>query len=316
MDCVILLHFGGSIIEQFELVGMRHQVLTFQNQPSFNDLVARVRAVLNVGCNVRLHGRYDMGGNRMIYVMLPLRSEDEWLLYKSCASESGMKGAEVVAEVALLPSGEMTVQETGVTTEEIVVDPITVEQASQEELHGATHRVNLGSELAKTNSEALNLTVVTNEFDDETFNENADTEAHVEEDDEAGISESDEENVQPTVDTASDAPVGTVDEGNEPNDLTCSHINWSSYYSKEELRALKAKLINLQNYSNNTYISHIESAICDGATVDDEGNPRVEEEVIKMGQLFETLNDVKFFFQDYAVRHHRPYYVAKSNKGV
>jgi hypothetical protein len=66
---------------------------------------------------------------------------------------------------------------------------------SQEELHGATHRVSLGSELAKTNSEALNHAAVIDEFDDETFNENVDTEAHIEEDDEAGISESDEENV-------------------------------------------------------------------------------------------------------------------------
>jgi hypothetical protein len=146
-------------------------------------------------------------------------------LYKSCANESGLKGAEVVAEIAPLPSGEITVQETGVTTEEIIVDPTTVEQASQEELHGATHRVSLGSELAKTNSEALNLTVVIDEFDDEIFDENVDTEAHVEEDDEAGISESDEENVQLIMDIAPDAPIGTVDEGNEPNDLTCSRIN-------------------------------------------------------------------------------------------
>jgi hypothetical protein len=79
MDRVILLHFGGSVIEQLELVGMRRQVLMFQNRPSFNDLVARVTTVINVGCDVRLHGRYDMGGNRPIYVMLPLRSEDEWL---------------------------------------------------------------------------------------------------------------------------------------------------------------------------------------------------------------------------------------------
>jgi hypothetical protein len=92
-------------------------------------------------------------------------------------------------------------------------------------LHGATHRVSLGSELAKINSEALNLAVVTDEFDDETFDENVDTEVHVEEEDEAGISESDEENVQPTMDTAPDAPIGIVDEGNEPNDLTCSRIN-------------------------------------------------------------------------------------------
>jgi hypothetical protein len=61
------------------------------------------------------------------------------------------------------------------------------------------------------------------------------------------------------------------------------------------LRALKAKLINLQDYPNNKDISHIESAICDSAIDDDERNPRVREEVIKMGQLFEMLNDVKFF---------------------
>jgi hypothetical protein len=146
-------------------------------------------------------------------------------LYKSCASESGLKGAEVVAEIALLPSGQITVQEMGVTAEEIIVDPIAVEQASQEELHSATHRVSLGSELAKINSNALNHVVVTDEFDDEIFDENVDTDAHVEEEEEAGMSESDEENVQPTVDTAPDAPVGTVDEGNEPNDLTCSRIN-------------------------------------------------------------------------------------------
>jgi hypothetical protein len=191
-----------------------------------------------------------------------------------------LNGAET--EIAPLPSGEITVQEMGVTTEEIVIDPITVEQVSQDELYGATHRISLESELAKTNYEALNLTVITNKFDDETFDENIDTEAHVE-DDEAEISESDKENVQPTVDTVPDALVNTVDKGNEPNDLTCSRINWSSYYSEEELMAIKAKLIKLQDYPNNKDISHIESAICDSAIVDDEGNPRVGKEVIKMG---------------------------------
>jgi hypothetical protein len=62
-------------------------------------------------------------------------------LYKSCARQSGLKGAEVVSEIAQLPGGEIIVQEMGVTTEEIIVDPITVEQMSQEELHGATYRV-------------------------------------------------------------------------------------------------------------------------------------------------------------------------------
>jgi hypothetical protein len=43
----------------------------------FNELVGRARLVLNVGCNLRLHERYDMGGNIPVYVMLPLGSEDE-----------------------------------------------------------------------------------------------------------------------------------------------------------------------------------------------------------------------------------------------
>jgi hypothetical protein len=52
-------------------------VLTFENPPSFNELVARVRAVMNTECDLCLHDRYDMGGNRPIYMMLPLGSEDD-----------------------------------------------------------------------------------------------------------------------------------------------------------------------------------------------------------------------------------------------
>jgi hypothetical protein len=77
--------------------------------------------------------------------------------------------------------------------EEIVADPIVVEKPTQEECQSVTHRVSLCSELVKTNSEALNLTLVIDEFDIDTFDEIVDTELHVEDDDEAAISESDEE---------------------------------------------------------------------------------------------------------------------------
>jgi hypothetical protein len=77
MDCVILLHFGGSVNRQFKLVGMRSHVLTFEKPPSINALVARVRAVMNIGCHLLLHGRYDMGCNIPIYVMLLLGFKDE-----------------------------------------------------------------------------------------------------------------------------------------------------------------------------------------------------------------------------------------------
>jgi alpha-D-ribose 1-methylphosphonate 5-triphosphate diphosphatase PhnM len=99
----------------------------------------------------------------------------------------------------------------------------------------------LGSELAKIDSEALNLVVGINEFDADMFDENVATEPHIEEDDEAAISESDEENVHPSVDTAPDALVGTVDKGNKENMpsssaaqcdvLKSSRIDWSSYYT-------------------------------------------------------------------------------------
>jgi hypothetical protein len=45
---VILLHFGGSVSEQFELVGMRPHVLIFAKPSSFDELVARVRAIMNI----------------------------------------------------------------------------------------------------------------------------------------------------------------------------------------------------------------------------------------------------------------------------
>jgi hypothetical protein len=91
-----------------------------------------------------------------------------------------------------------------------------VEQLTQEEWWGVIHRVSLASELAKINFEALNLVVVIDDFDADTFAENVDTEQHIEEDDEIARNESDEGNVQPSVDTTG-APVDTGGEGNEAN---------------------------------------------------------------------------------------------------
>jgi hypothetical protein len=60
---------------------------------------------------------------------------------------------------------------------------------------------------------------------------------------------------------------------------------------------LKLKHINLQEYPNHKGISHIGPVVRDNAVVDDERNPLVLEEVIKKGQLFESLGVVKFFFR-------------------
>jgi hypothetical protein len=139
-----------------------------------------------------------------------------------------LKDAEVVGVIAPLSASEITVHEDHVTTEETIADPITIEQPRQEELQGVTHTVSLASELAKTNSEALNFAVVTVEFDTDTFDENIDTEQHVEEGDETGRSESDEELSGVTL---VDVP-------------TSSRIDWGSYYTDKELRALKLRAYN------------------------------------------------------------------------
>jgi hypothetical protein len=196
-----------------------------------------------------------------------------------------LKGAEVITEMVSLSGGEITVHNTGLTTNEIIADPIAVEKLSQEGWHDVTHRVSLATELVKTNSEALNLVVVRDEFDADTFDENVETEQHVEENDETTISVSVEENMEPSVDTTPDAPVGTGGEDNETNVppssvtlcdiLISSRIDWGAYYTDKELRVLKLKYINLQDYLNHKDISHIGSTICDSAVVDDEGNPRV-----------------------------------------
>jgi hypothetical protein len=49
--------------------------------------------------------------------------------------------------------------------------------------------------LAKIKYESLNLTVVTDEFDADTFAESVDAKQHVEKNDETTSSESDEENI-------------------------------------------------------------------------------------------------------------------------
>jgi hypothetical protein len=76
-----------------------------------------------------------------------------------------------------------------------------------------------------------------------------------------------------------------------------SRIDWTLYYTEEELRDLKLKHIKLREVPNHKNISIIDSAVCDSALVSVEGNPRVTDEVIKKRQLFESLEAVKFFYR-------------------
>jgi hypothetical protein len=300
------------------------------------------------------------GGNRPVYVMLPLRSEDKWKLHKECARDSGLKGAEVIAEVVPLTGGEMLVQGTGMT-EEVIVDPIVLEQLSQDECHNVTHRVSLGREMAKSHLEFRNLVLANNEFDVNILDNEPSNEENIDEDDEASSSENKEESNEALVGTSvegndslvpqngdeddeasssddkekgNEALIGTCVEGNdslvihslvpqnvgeddevastnneeETNDtpfdiggegndsfVPGSHIDLTLYYTEEELRALKLKHIKLHEVPNHKDKSGIDSTVCNNALVFEEGNPRVMDEVIKKGQLLESLKVMKFF---------------------
>jgi hypothetical protein len=71
--------------------------------------------------------------------------------------------------------------------------------------------------LAKANSEALNLALVRDEFDANTFDQNPGNEQNVDENKESSSSESDEEYMEAPFDTTRDVPVFTGGEGNESN---------------------------------------------------------------------------------------------------
>jgi hypothetical protein len=69
----------------------------------------------------------------------------------------------------------------------------------------------VGNELAKANSESLNLALVRDEFDVDTFDENLGNKQNIDENDESSNNESDEENIE----TLFDVLGATGDEGNE-----------------------------------------------------------------------------------------------------
>jgi hypothetical protein len=86
-------------------------------------------------------------------------------------------------------------------------------------------------------------------------------------------------------------------------------------YNDIELRQLKAVHVEVPSVPNLLDISKVDQAICDtGLSLLGDELADSEEVHIKKGMLFDTLEHLKFFLMDYAVRFHRPYYVRHSDK--
>jgi hypothetical protein len=207
--------------------------------------------------------------------------------------------------VVPLTGGEMLVQRTGMT-EEVIDDPIVIEQLSQDECH--------------------NLALASDEFDVNILDNEHCNEENIDEYDEASSSDNEEESNEALVgtggegndslvpqnvdeddeaastDNEEESNEALVDIGGEGNDsfvpqfvVHVSRIDLMLYYTYEELRTLKLKHINLHESPNHKDINDIGTAVCNSALVSEEGNPRITDEAIKKGQLFESLDVVEFF---------------------
>jgi hypothetical protein len=93
-------------------------------------------------------------------------------------------------------------------TEEVIADPIVVEQPNQVECQHITHRVSLGSEMAKANPKSHNLALASDKFDVDMLDNEPSNKQNVDEENEASSTDKEVSNK---------ALVGT---GGKGNDLT------------------------------------------------------------------------------------------------
>ena len=81
---------------------------------------------------------------------------------------------------------------------------------------------------------------------------------------------------------------------------------------EQEIRTLKAVHVDVPEVPGYEDISLTKNALCDNGLISTEEERDGEKELIKKGMLFDSLDEVKFWFRDYSVRHHRPYDVVHS----
>lgn len=74
MDRLVGIFSGGIVSEKGQFVRMRQQIVRFNRPPAFADLISRVYELFRVErgqCDICLRGRFDAGGKRAHYAILP-----------------------------------------------------------------------------------------------------------------------------------------------------------------------------------------------------------------------------------------------------
>jgi hypothetical protein len=86
-------------------------------------------------------------------------------------------------------------------------------------------------------------------------------------------------------------------------------------YNDTEVSQLKVVHVEVPSVPNFMDISMVDQTVCDtGLTLLADDVVETEETEIKKGMMFDTLEHLKYFLMDYAVRFHMPYYVTHCDK--
>ncbi|CAL5066605.1 unnamed protein product [Urochloa decumbens] len=311
MDRIVRFFSGGTVNESGEFTSMREDVAIFGSPPSYEDLIARVNQMFKVGHEqeeLTLRARFDAGDKRAHYVLMPIRKEDDWLIYKELVQGSQVRCCEVFVDVCGRGVDIDNLDEYG--------DDNPIEHLTQEEIHGCNEDEDgedddLGDDGVEVEDEEgsgdegdFDTCRVANNFDDDTF-EN-------EEVDDDDMSESSDED--PFDDCARTEEV--VEERVEVEETGRQDMSTLSGFrltplTPAELRQLEAVHVHVPAVP--IFHSIPSKAYCDSGLRLGYIEPDSSEELIAKGMIFESIEELKFFLRDYSVRHHRPYDVVHSS---
>jgi hypothetical protein len=317
--------FGGSVRREdgmFE--DMEEEMEWFDEPPSFNDLCGRLNA--KFGGDFTLRGRFDPGKNRAHYILVPLRSPREWDRYKSLVQGSNMPIAEVVVENGYRledeednpcnDGGGVGAQEFGVEEEGNEGDMDVDGQLTQEVPH--------------SHPEGL----ITDDFDVNDFEreEEERDEDIINDDDSSDDDDDDDDDDQGVTDAVPTSVlhamptqgglVHELPEEDRPYDSwgrisEAQHYVPPPQYTPTELRQMSEGGMPFTGVPNYRDVSMVDMADCDtGLMLCNRSLHNHEELILRKGMVFNTMSEMKLFLQDYAVFHHRPYFVTHSNKNL
>lgn len=327
--------FSANILqwccESGEFEKMNKELEVFVKPPSLSDLVGRVWSKMgsrDENMDVVIQGRFDCGKARPHYVLMNLATELDWKVYKEVVAGSNISCTEVVVEFTLRPTtAPVVVNEVGgdgcayPSANEVEGHAVPLSQqwpsspqsSPLEDAIGVEPEVHCEGDFGQTGgSESFDFAVVTNDFSDDTFEEE---EANTDIDD---ISMSSEDEESEGDESGGEEGVEEILGDREPNTGGGDGDDrnegfWKSFYTEAKLESMRRVHVEVPAIPTFKDISLTGKAVCDTGLLARDEPPHSEKDEIRKGMIFDIMEELKLFLQDNSVRHHRPYDVIHSD---